>query len=80
MDIMTADVQTGMKKHPDHVEHAHAGSDSSGSLEKGPTAAYDTKGTGIAIEDGEYVVTAKTWAVVLVCFGASEKDEDSEIS
>jgi hypothetical protein len=76
MDILSADIQHDMKHadgkpHAHHVETAHhvensSASDSIGALEKGPShsAGYDLK--GIPVENGEYVVTAKTWAVVMV--------------
>ena len=75
-DITATDVLHQMKNtqkgtHHHHNEHGGtAGSSDSNSvktdLEKHAShgAGYDM--SGIPVEDGEYVVTAKTWAVVIV--------------
>lgn len=71
-DIRTIDTLHTMKQTEKgghaHIEKEHSNSDSSlVDMEKTAShgAGYDMD--GIPMTDDEYVVTAKTWAVVIVC-------------
>lgn len=66
MDIMTADIQHDMKHKVQHAEHSSVNSERISNLEKHPSHGAGYKLDGIPIEDGQYVVTMKTWAVVVV--------------
>ncbi|KAK5000119.1 hypothetical protein LTR66_000981 [Elasticomyces elasticus] len=66
MDIMTADIQHDMKHQARHVEHSSTNSEQASDLEKHPSHGAGYKLDHIPIEDGHYVVTMKTWAVVVV--------------
>jgi len=67
MDIRVADIAHEIKHPPNHAdqEGSHSTASSTGpdaQLEKGTECGA----SHTPIQDGEYVVTAKTWAVVLV--------------
>jgi hypothetical protein len=71
-NILAADILHDMKHHEKGTTHAHLEHDQSNSdssltdMEKTAShgAGYDMD--GIPMDDGEYRVTAKTWAVVIV--------------
>lgn len=77
MDILSADIQHSMKHdstqkpHATHAENGTPASSESGSPDEKNIAITPSRGAGYdlgpnEVENGEYVVTMKTWAVVFV--------------
>ncbi len=62
------------------VEGSHSSDSEKTDLEKHAShgAGYDL--SGLPVEDGEYIVTAKTWAVVMVGQALKRLEEDDIIS